>query len=87
MKCTDHPFYPRRYCYGCSERKRSCAACGKKESGLIEMEVETAAGECERIEVCGSCRDKILSMDGRNKTQMYLRQYERREAGENPKKF
>ena len=62
--------------------------CGKEESGLIEIEVETGvSNECERIEVCGGCRDKILSMDGRNKPQMYVRQYERRETDENRRIF
>lgn len=73
MKCTDHPFYPRRYCYGCSFRSRPCAVCGKKESELIEIEVETGGtDECERIEVCSRCRDTILSMEG---TQ-YIRTYD-----------
>jgi len=75
MKCNLHPFYPRKYCWGC-KYKDICEICGEKKytRRVKAREEGEKLGNKEdiiAINICEDCyssifkKEKIRSYDGR----------------------
>ena len=60
MKCEDHPFYPRRYCQGCTFKKQECALCGATLSARGTYEIGVNYGDTSgKVQVCEKCRERL----------------------------
>jgi len=75
MKCEDHPFYPRRYCWGCKYKRQECAICGDSQSTSIKFEMAVQIRKKHScINICEKCYQRVMSIkegqivDSYNKT-------------------
>jgi hypothetical protein len=60
MKCEVHPFYPRRYCWGCKYKSRECALCADNLPTSIKFKISDQAKEKKQINICKKCYQKVI---------------------------
>jgi hypothetical protein len=73
MRCEDHPYYPRKYCWGCRIRTNECALCGKSLVADADgLDVDMRAGDRPvTLTVCESCHGTLLSLAGDQRVPVY----------------
>jgi hypothetical protein len=76
MKCEDHPFYPRRYCMGCTFKKQECALCGIAMPTSGGCEIDVQEGDAPgKLQVCENCLKRLAVIKSDEEIRSYTGSY------------